>query len=232
MRVKCKKCGDIVENKGCRKFWCDCGKVMIDGGNDIIKIAGMSNDFVFVGEDNIEFPTAVQHIIKHSRFGKEGSYTPKISYIKDDLEIKLPEFDYFKELRKRMVKDYDNKILEDIADLLRTKYGLEIDKKYYMEAMRRYDATIKFEVENENLKKQLIEKDNRIKELEEKLTKNKKPYERFLPCTCGCNRRDLWNRFDRYWYKCRNCGLVSESSHTMAGAKRNWNSIIKKGVKR
>lgn len=61
------------------------------------------------------------------------------------------------------------------------------------------------------------------------LNPNKKPYERFLPCTCGCNRRDLWNRNDRYWYKCRNCGLVSDESRTTAGAKRNWNSMIKEG---
>lgn len=66
-------------------------------------------------------------------------------------------------------------------------------------------------------------------DLKEKLTKNKKPYERFLPCTCGCNRRDLWNRHDSYWYKCTKCGLVGNTSRTMTGAKRAWNSAIKEG---
>lgn len=69
-------------------------------------------------------------------------------------------------------------------------------------------------------------------DFKDKLAKNKKPYERFLPCTCGCNRRDLWNVLDVHWYKCKKCGLTSGKRRTTAGAKKAWNSMIKARVKK
>ena len=79
MKIKCKKCGDIIESKSRHDMvWCKCGKVAIDGGNEYVKISGFLEDIAFVDENNNEFPKAVQHTIKNSRYGKNGSLTAKI----------------------------------------------------------------------------------------------------------------------------------------------------------
>lgn len=55
-------------------------------------------------------------------------------------------------------------------------------------------------------------------------------YERFLPCTCGCNRREHWVKWGdlgtEYTLVCCKCGK-SESGRSEAEAKRNWNKMIR-----
>ena len=60
-----------------------------------------------------------------------------------------------------------------------------------------------------------------------KLVKHK-PYERFLPCTCGCNQRDVWTCYggkDRILFACKKCGKTAGGKNK-ADAKRNWNKMI------
>lgn len=46
MKIKCKKCGDIIESKSRHDMvWCKCRAIAIDGGNDYIKITGLITDF-------------------------------------------------------------------------------------------------------------------------------------------------------------------------------------------
>lgn len=120
--------------------------------------------------------------------------------------------------------------LEEVWDELRknpeTKATMEEADKAY-DLFKKVEKIMLTDAENKikNLKKE-------NEKLKKQLTKNKKPYERFLPCTCGCNRRDLWNVLDVHWYKCKKCGLTSSKRRTTAGAKKAWNSMIKARVKK
>lgn len=62
----------------------------------------------------------------------------------------------------------------------------------------------------------------------------KKLYERFLPCTCGCNRRSEWtfynNNSSGIRLVCNKCGN-SANGKTRAEAKRNWNIMIRNSEK-
>lgn len=57
-----------------------------------------------------------------------------------------------------------------------------------------------------------------------------KPREKFLPCTCGCNRREHWIAWGDFGkeitLKCCKCGK-NESGGTEEEAKKNWNVMIK-----
>lgn len=64
------------------------------------------------------------------------------------------------------------------------------------------------------------------------LEKQTKPYERFEPCLCGCNRRERWvgvsdgKGFVRY--VCMKCGLSVDGKNG-ADAKRKWNEYMRCG---
>ena len=58
-----------------------------------------------------------------------------------------------------------------------------------------------------------------------------KKYERYLPCVCGCNRREHWSHVSPgsapiTVLKCKKCGLVTEGK-TETEAKHNWNELVK-----
>lgn len=65
----------------------------------------------------------------------------------------------------------------------------------------------------------------------------KEPYERFLPCTCGCNKRSHWVIWDdsdskyRYYYECYNCGKEGPRGKSPTDARRLWNTMIRKEMK-
>lgn len=41
-KIKCKKCGDIIESTYRWDFkWCKCGAVAVDGGKDYLKRSGI-----------------------------------------------------------------------------------------------------------------------------------------------------------------------------------------------
>ena len=45
-KIKCKKCGDIIESKSTNDYKkCSCGAVAIDGGNDYLKRIGNEEDY-------------------------------------------------------------------------------------------------------------------------------------------------------------------------------------------
>lgn len=58
-KIKCKKCGDIIESTGRHDFnTCKCGAVSVDGGHDYLRRCGRLEDFedmseVEVVEDDI-----------------------------------------------------------------------------------------------------------------------------------------------------------------------------------
>ncbi len=48
-KVKCKKCGDIIQSKSVHNFVsCKCGAVAVDGGNDYLRICGEKKDYEIV----------------------------------------------------------------------------------------------------------------------------------------------------------------------------------------
>lgn len=45
-KIKCKKCGDIIESKSTNYYKrCSCGVVAIDGGKDYLKRIGNEEDY-------------------------------------------------------------------------------------------------------------------------------------------------------------------------------------------
>ena len=45
-KIRCKKCGDIIESKHVHDFkWCSCKSVAVDGGNKYLRRLGNFDDF-------------------------------------------------------------------------------------------------------------------------------------------------------------------------------------------
>lgn len=45
-KIKCKKCGDIIESVNVHDFkWCSCGAVAVDGGREYLRRLGNKKDF-------------------------------------------------------------------------------------------------------------------------------------------------------------------------------------------
>ena len=50
-RIKCKKCGDIIESKNRHDFvTCKCGSVTVDGGDSYLKRTGNREDWEELSE--------------------------------------------------------------------------------------------------------------------------------------------------------------------------------------
>lgn len=50
-KIKCKKCGDIIESKNRHDFVsCKCGSVAVDGGNSYLKRIGNREDWEELSE--------------------------------------------------------------------------------------------------------------------------------------------------------------------------------------
>lgn len=46
-KIKCKKCGDIIESKSTNDYKrCSCGVVAVDGGKDYLKRIGKEEDYI------------------------------------------------------------------------------------------------------------------------------------------------------------------------------------------
>lgn len=72
-KIRCKKCGDIIESKSVHDFvTCKCGAVSVDGGHDYIRRCGNLEDF----EDLSEYENVLTELIK--RFCEESE--EKYSY--------------------------------------------------------------------------------------------------------------------------------------------------------
>lgn len=49
MKVKCKKCEEVIESKHRRDFkWCECKSVAVDGGDECPRIIGNEENWVIV----------------------------------------------------------------------------------------------------------------------------------------------------------------------------------------
>ena len=52
IKIKCLKCGDIIESMHRHDFkWCSCKSVFIDGGDDYTRCGGDPKDYVFITKD-------------------------------------------------------------------------------------------------------------------------------------------------------------------------------------
>lgn len=50
-KIKCKKCGDIIESKSTNDYKkCSCGTVAVDGGKDYLKRIGNEEDYEDISE--------------------------------------------------------------------------------------------------------------------------------------------------------------------------------------
>ena len=50
-KIKCKKCGDIIESKSRHDFVeCSCGACYVDGGKDYVRIGGKLEDIEILTE--------------------------------------------------------------------------------------------------------------------------------------------------------------------------------------
>lgn len=50
-KIKCKKCGDIIESKSINDYKkCSCGTVAVDGGKDYLKRIGNEEDYEDISE--------------------------------------------------------------------------------------------------------------------------------------------------------------------------------------
>ena len=50
-KIKCKKCGDIIESKSTNDYKkCSCGTVAADGGKDYLKRIGNEEDYEDISE--------------------------------------------------------------------------------------------------------------------------------------------------------------------------------------
>lgn len=50
-RIKCLKCGDIIESKYTHDFvQCSCGACFVDGGHDYMRIGGKKEDWEDLSE--------------------------------------------------------------------------------------------------------------------------------------------------------------------------------------
>ena len=46
-KIKCKKCGDIIESKSTNDYKrCSCGAVAVDGSKDYLKRIGKEKDYI------------------------------------------------------------------------------------------------------------------------------------------------------------------------------------------
>ena len=50
-KIKCKKCGDIIESKSTNDYRrCSCGAVAVDGGKDYLRRIGYEEDYEELSE--------------------------------------------------------------------------------------------------------------------------------------------------------------------------------------
>ena len=50
-KIKCKKCGDIIESKSTNDYKrCSCGAVVVDGGKDYLKRMGNEENYEELSE--------------------------------------------------------------------------------------------------------------------------------------------------------------------------------------
>ena len=76
-KIKCKKCGDIIESINVHDFkWCSCGAVAVDGGREYLRRVGNEDDF-----------EELSHFIKLAEITTEGFEIVKNALSKKDISF-------------------------------------------------------------------------------------------------------------------------------------------------
>ena len=56
-KIKCLKCGDIIESLYRHDFkWCKCKSIFVDGGNDYLRCGGEPEDMIIYDKEGNEIP--------------------------------------------------------------------------------------------------------------------------------------------------------------------------------
>ena len=76
-KIKCKKCGDIIESIDVHDFkWCSCGTVAVDGGREYLRRVGNKEDF-----------EELSHFIKLAEITTDGFEIVKNALSKKDISF-------------------------------------------------------------------------------------------------------------------------------------------------
>ena len=76
-KIKCKKCGDIIESINVHDFkWCSCRVVAVDGGHEYLKRVGNKEDF-----------EELSHFIKLAEINTDGFEIVKDAISKKDISF-------------------------------------------------------------------------------------------------------------------------------------------------
>ena len=77
-KIKCKKCGDIIESIDVHDFkWCSCGAVAVDGGREYLRRVGNKEDF-----------EELSHFIKLAEITTDGFEIVKNALSKKDISFR------------------------------------------------------------------------------------------------------------------------------------------------
>lgn len=68
-KIRCKKCGDIIESKTRHDFkWCSCKSVAVDGGKDYLRRLGNFDDFEELSKSSTKEGKKMKMKTKKERF--------------------------------------------------------------------------------------------------------------------------------------------------------------------
>lgn len=95
-KIKCKKCGDIIESTSVHDFkWCSCGTVAVDGGHEYLRRLGNEEDFEDLSHvmKLVEIKTDGFKVIKNALYKKDDNRkcpncnSDNVTYAKGDGEL-------------------------------------------------------------------------------------------------------------------------------------------------
>lgn len=115
-KIKCKKCGDIIESRSIHDFvTCKCGAVSVDGGHNYIRRCGNLEDF----EDLSEYAECISDVIK--KFCEENSnaysiyegYSGRNMFGRKCLGIVVKQGNSYMEMLMELTKYLDDNNIKD-----------------------------------------------------------------------------------------------------------------------
>lgn len=95
-KIKCKKCGDIIESTSAHDFkWCSCETVAVDGGHEYLRRLGNEEDFEDLSHvmKLVEIKTDGFKVIKNALYKKDNNRkcpncsSDNVTYAKGDGEL-------------------------------------------------------------------------------------------------------------------------------------------------
>lgn len=128
-KIKCNKCGDIIESKSRNDFrTCSCGAVSVDGGLDYIRRCGELEDYeeLSVLEESEELR---QEVIK--KYKKESDEETMLKKIEEKLGFSIKEYNDRHRVKKEAHEQdnipnlFEKLTMEELLFLREHKYFLE-----------------------------------------------------------------------------------------------------------